>query len=87
MTAMWQTKTLNPNAIKKEPKPLRKKNKRSWQDMDKFPKLTIIIMFKVNSNFYNKVIFRSEYVCEHFNHDKGQGVRYAKLELELVGII
>jgi hypothetical protein len=39
--------------------------------MDGFPKLTIIIKFKVNSNFYNKVIFRFEYVCEHFNHDKG----------------
>jgi hypothetical protein len=72
--------------LKKKPKPLRGKKKRSRWDMDRFPKLMVIIKFQVNSNFYNKVIFRSEYVCEYFNHDKSQGVRYAKPELELTSL-
>jgi len=39
--------------------------------MDKFPK-SMVIKFQINSNFYNNVIFKSDYVCEYFNHDKGQ---------------
>lgn len=40
--------------------------------MDEFPK-SMVIKFLINSNFYNNVIFKSNYVCGYFNHDKGQG--------------
>ncbi len=39
--------------------------------MDKFPK-SMVIKFQIKFNFYNNVIFKSNYVCEYFNHDKGQ---------------
>jgi hypothetical protein len=40
--------------------------------MDEFPK-SMIIKFQINSNFLNNnVIFKSNYVCGYFNHDKGQ---------------
>jgi hypothetical protein len=51
---------------------LKKKNNRARQGMDEFPK-SMVIKFQINSNFYNNVIFKSNYVCGYFNHDKGQG--------------
>jgi hypothetical protein len=39
--------------------------------MDEFPK-SMVIKLQINSNFYNNVIFKFDYVCEYFNHDKGQ---------------
>lgn len=40
--------------------------------MDEFPK-SMVIKSQINSNFYNNVILKSNYVLGYFNHDKGQG--------------
>lgn len=39
--------------------------------MDGFPK-SMVIKFQINSNFHNNMIFKFDYECEYFNHDKGQ---------------
>jgi hypothetical protein len=39
--------------------------------MDEFPK-SMIIEFQISSKFYNNIIFKSNYVYEYFDHDKGE---------------